>query len=58
MATTVKFLPRSLPAVDGLRFSCTGLDCVTKEKCIRWDHIYGNCSLPQQLKTKPSILQN
>jgi hypothetical protein len=31
---------RSPPFVDGLRFSCAGEGCVTKEKCARWDHIY------------------
>jgi hypothetical protein len=32
--------PRSLPAVDELRFSCAGEGCVTNEKCARWNRIY------------------
>jgi hypothetical protein len=36
--------PRSFPAVDGLRFSCSGEGCVTTEKCARWNSVYkGKC---------------
>ena len=31
---------RSALAVDGLRFSCAGTGCVTREKCARWNRIY------------------
>jgi len=58
MTTTVKFCPvnkskfiPSLPVIDGLRFSCAGEGCVTKEKCARWNRIYETLFLPQQFKT-------
>ncbi len=36
--------PSSLSNVDGLRFSCAGEGCVTKEKCARWNRVYkGKC---------------
>ena len=31
---------RSHTAVDGLRFSCAGEGCLTKETCPRWNRIY------------------
>ena len=35
---------KSLPVIDGLRFSCAGEGCVTKEKCARWNRVYkGKC---------------
>jgi hypothetical protein len=27
---------RSPPPIDGVRFSCAGKGCVTKEMCARW----------------------
>ena len=31
---------RSLPAADGLRFSCAGEGCMASEKCARWNRMY------------------
>jgi hypothetical protein len=36
--------PRNYPAVGGLRFSCSGEGCKTKEGCTRWNIGYqGKC---------------
>jgi hypothetical protein len=31
---------RSPHAADGLRFSCAGTGCLTRERCARWNRIY------------------